>query len=249
MCDNNCQNEKNKILNILEKFECLNDIIDEIREDYNNKQFIGKITTLIANSNEFIYYGGPPKYKIESKSRIDNLNNFRKEMDYSSHYNYWLKCKKEHEEMPNEINTHCLCFNCIKNLCFIKNIKTEKLYTIGIECINKFINNRRTCSICSKSHRNSKDNYCKDCRFDIKKLEEEKKKEKERKKQEEIYNQIKEFNFRKDNICKFGKYKGEEFSIVFNDKSYIKWALKNLDMNDKNNLYYLIKLYYETITQ
>lgn len=258
MCDISCINERNEIYNILQEFTCLNDIIDEIKEDYNNKEFIGKITTLIAKSNEFIYYGGPPKYQqINEKIIVDGnytvLNNFKKpEIIPNPHYNAWLNCKKENEKMPELIKSHCLCFHHIKNLCFIKNIKTEKIYTIGIECINKFTNNRRTCGICNNPHRNSKDNHCKDCRIKIKeelklKKEEENKKkyDEKQKRQNEMANFI---YFKSYNICKFGKYNGEEFEIVFKDKSYIRWVLKNLDMDNKNNLYYLIKLYKERIS-
>lgn len=261
MCDNNCIEfkEREKVFNILKELSCLKSIIDDIEKTYMKKAYIGNITTLISDSNEFIYYGGPKKYKVVNTSRIDildNKDNLQTEETYSAHYNYWLKCKQENEKMPESIKAHCLCFHCIKNLCFIKHIKTGKIYTIGIECINKFTNNRRTCDICNNPHRNSKDNHCKDCRIKIKdelKLKEEKEKieiENQRRRDLEIYYQKKrdkeqEYYFREGNICKFGKYKGEEFNIVFKDKSYIKWALKNFDIDNKNNLYYLLKLYKE----
>lgn len=251
MCDTNCnyKDERDRVFELLQEFDCLKDIIDKIKIDYKNKAFIGKITSLIADSNEFIYYGGPPKYKQKNEKTLVNgcydiLNNFKKpELEYSSHYNYWLKCRKENEEMPESIKSHCLCFHCIKNLCFIKSKITEKIYTIGIECINKFTISRRTCSKCSKPHRNSKDNYCNDCREDIKEID----KILERKKQEEIYNTRKEYKFNEDYICKFGKYKGEGFDIVFEDKKYIKWALSIFDINKKDNIYFLIKLYQDYI--
>lgn len=175
MCDSEClkKDERVKILEILETFDFLKDIIDEIRETYTKKAYIGKITNFIADSNEFIYYGGPPKYRQinTSKSGDNILYNFSSpERVYSSHYNYWLKCKLIGEEMPNMIKAHCLCFHCIKALCFIKNIKTGKIYTIGIECIKKFTNNNRQCEKCYAKHRNSKDNFCKKCRVEKAKL-------------------------------------------------------------------------------
>lgn len=230
MCNDKCNNqyEREQIFEILTEFDCLKNLIDKIQLNYKTKSFIGKITTLIAKSNEFIYYGGPPKYIQLNEKKIINgnfdvLNNFKepKLSPNNSHYNYWLKCKKPHEIMPSLIKSHCLCFHCIKNLCFIKNKKTNKLYTIGIECINKFINTRRTCETCFKPHKNSKDNYCKECRILIK-------------------DKLKLGN----TIIKFGKHYGKSIEfLINNDLGYVLWIIKQ----DKNKMFNDIIKYYNYI--
>ena len=246
MCDDTCllQNERIEIFNILKEFKCLTSIIDDIEKNYTKKYYIGKITTLIAESGDFIYYGGPKLIEIKNENRENPLNSgFIESEKYSRHYNFLKKIKKNDDILPTNMQKHCLCFHCIDNLCYIKNIHTNKIYTIGESCIHKF-ETKRLCEICNNSHNNRKDNYCNDCRIIIKKEN----KEEEKSKQINLHNKRKENEFNRNFICKFGKYTNCYYNEVFDDKNYIQWAYSELDMNKKNNMYFLIKLYQEWIT-
>jgi len=263
MCNHDCDNNEQRyeIFEILKDFKCLDKIRNKIKEKYNAKSHFKEITSLISKEKEMIYYGGP-----QSCINEDALN---KEYIHNKHSKYWLNIKDDNEVEPFNY-THCLCFHCIKNLCYIKNIKTKKIYVVGNECVNKFVDKDmqgRRCNICKTSHKNIKDNYCNECRKNIKdelkKEKEEKKRAQEKEISERYYQEYlkkkeieNENEFRKGGICKFGKkHKGTLYVDIFNnDKGYIKWALdtyktqqNELGYIKKDNIYYLLKLYQEFI--
>lgn len=93
------------------------------------------------------------------------------------HWNYWINCCKAGFKDPqtgkiyqhNPLKTpkhrpRCQCDQPIQYNCWIFNPNNKKIKVIGSECINKFCQFRRTCSDCGCEHKNTKDNYCKDCR-------------------------------------------------------------------------------------
>ena len=67
---------------------------------------------------------------------------------------------------PFEFRNWCVCGVEIKENCYITDDDVYFL-VIGNCCIKRFLpkeNSGRTCSNCKKPHRNTKDNFCKDCR-------------------------------------------------------------------------------------
>ena len=177
MCNRKCQKnyERDEILEILKDFKCLDKIREKIKEKYKKQSHLKEITNEISDNKEFIYYGGFPTEIVTNESRNDVLNSgCELQLDKKNrHYNYWLMVKKNDEELPKK-TLHCLCFQCITNPCIIKNIHTNKLYVVGSECINKFVpeeNRGRRCERCNIKHRNSKNNFCKDCRTIVKEEE------------------------------------------------------------------------------
>lgn len=263
--------DEETVLKNLESFECLKEVMDDIKNDTFKKKHL--ITTIISESKEFISIGG---------AQIVNKENEEK---YCRHHNHLKLIKKENPqiEIP-QLTSRCLCFHHITHNRYIKNINTGKIYVVGSCCINKFINEElqgRRCSQCNNRHRHSKDNLCKDCRDVIKKekkkaieaeklkraiqkkIEDEERWEYIRAEQERVYQEDlknreieKENEFRRDGICKFGKYKDTPYIDIFNnDKKYItNWALNTYKKNlnelgyiKKDNIYYLLKLYKEFI--
>lgn len=67
-----------------------------------------------------------------------------------------------------EFTDTCICGHKIKENCYIINdLNEDDLIILGNCCIKRFLsedNAGRTCEICKKPHRNTKDNRCKDCR-------------------------------------------------------------------------------------
>lgn len=57
---------------------------------------------------------------------------------------------------------HCVCTHFIKQNCYVRNLKTFKVYTVGNCCIKKFKIKKR-CSICSNSHQRTKHTICFAC--------------------------------------------------------------------------------------
>lgn len=233
----------------LKEFDSLKDMIEEIETKmFYNSGFSGRITTKLANSKEFIKYGGREKFKYSNS--LDADDTIIKTHIPTTENNYWRICKKDNDIMPKHMGI-CLCFHDIKYNCFIKNIKTNKIYVVGRCCIKKFVHKEmagRRCDICLGPHRNSKNNICFDCRDVIKEKERLESYEKERLERLERYEKEKECVFREDNICKFGKHKSKSYDVIFKDKGYIRWAYKQLNMEKKDNIYYLMKLYKEHIT-
>jgi len=254
------------ILNDLKLFKCLNDVIEEVEEVFDKCGFLGKITTLLSKSKDFIYYGGASSNTYKNALNDDIDNPIIKIKNSNPDNNYWKICKKEGEERP-EYRTRCLCFHEIKKNCYIKSLKLNKIFIVGKCCIKKFIHEDmrgRRCEICMEKHRNSKNNICNVCRKEEKIarnileeerrniLEEERRGEeiarnilKEKRRKEEIARNILEEKRRNknNNFCNFGKYKGLHFNEVIKDKNYIYWC-KETFLKDKKkytNMYFLIK--------
>ncbi len=221
MCNNNCDNNEQRedILEILKDFKCLDKIREEIERDYNIKSHFKQITNLISKDKEMIYYGGPMSCVDEDAKNKEYISN--------RHYKYWINNKEEEEEEPFNY-THCLCFHCIKNLCYIKNIRTKKIYVVGNECINKFVDptmQGRLCKRCKEKHKNHKDNYCNKCRIIIKEEIKQAKEEQERlykiernkKIEEEI--KIRKEKENKEHLYKIEKIKEEQEKVY---QEYLK---------------------------
>ena len=119
----------------------------------------------IFASGDWVYAGG----------RHDEMNN--KNKTNIRHKKYWETFrqpgnhsgpkKDELLEPPPQI-FQCICSHEIDNNCFIYNTKTSELKVLGITCIKKFGSTERVCVNCEKSHKNRNDNYCKECRDQIK---------------------------------------------------------------------------------
>ena len=75
--------------------------------------------------------------------------------------------KDELLELP-PFTRNCICGHDIEKNRFIYNTKTSELKVLGITCIERFISTERVCVNCEKSHKNRNDNYCKECRDEIK---------------------------------------------------------------------------------
>ena len=86
------------------------------------------------------------------------------------HSNYWILCCNSvfsHKQNPLKTPKHrnrCECNKLIQYNCWIYNPHNKKIKVIGSECVNKFCTLRRTCAECKCEHKNTKDNYCKECR-------------------------------------------------------------------------------------
>ena len=89
--------------------------------------------------------------------------------DRNQHLNYWkIACKGE--KIPEHAD-RCICNQRIVENCYItgKIDNEEVLIIMGNCCIKRFIPKcMRTCENCGDAHRNSKDNFCKECRKKLK---------------------------------------------------------------------------------
>ena len=69
---------------------------------------------------------------------------------------------------------YCLCGHWIKENCFIyrkRNERTIDIRVIGNCCITLFDLSGKHCKLCDSVHQNRKDNYCNNCRTEMKKQE------------------------------------------------------------------------------
>lgn len=82
---------------------------------------------------------------------------------------YFKMCFPNHER-PEPVDK-CLCEHPIQQNCFIsKDFDINTILIVGNCCIKRFIKqSSKTCEVCQKSHRNSKTNYCNDCKETYKK--------------------------------------------------------------------------------
>jgi hypothetical protein len=81
-----------------------------------------------------------------------------------SHRNYFKICGLLDKEPM--ITNKCICNHDIEEQCYLAN-DNKQVLIIGNCCIKHFLpeeNQGRHCEKCNKKHRNTKDNYCKDCR-------------------------------------------------------------------------------------
>ena len=96
--------------------------------------------------------------------------------DAESHKNYWKIFSRSINlpiDDPIKHNSHCICGHEIQKNCWIykkgskKNPNKHRFKVIGNECINRFMDKRRTCHICDKEHRNRVVNRCNECRIGL----------------------------------------------------------------------------------
>jgi hypothetical protein len=91
---------------------------------------------------------------------------------FDSHLNYWnifarsMNFPGGAEKKPRFKN-YCVCGQELERNCWIYNKNENRIKIIGSECINKFLDKRRTCSICGEEHRNRIVNRCNDCRWGL----------------------------------------------------------------------------------
>ncbi len=85
------------------------------------------------------------------------------------HSRYFDMCFPR-DPFPDKVKK-CMCDHPIVENCYIsKDFDINTLLIIGNCCIKKFIKaSSRTCEVCQKSHRNTKTNYCNDCKDTYKK--------------------------------------------------------------------------------
>lgn len=83
--------------------------------------------------------------------------------------------EKEYDFGEIFLKKNCICKQSIKHLCFLhnKNYKDNKkpeYLLVGSCCITKFMPNglEKTCSKCGEIHQNRKDNFCNNCREELK---------------------------------------------------------------------------------
>jgi uncharacterized protein (DUF3820 family) len=139
--------------------------------------------------------------------------------DFEHHLNYFKIAFPKHIPIP-PFQDHCLCNHSIIRQCYITDGETAEV--IGSCCIKKFLPpkyQKRTCVICKKPHKNSKNNFCGSCRTEYLTTE-------------NLYNLI---NYYK---IKFGKYTDYNLSEIYKtDKHYIGWIRRNIkDVEIQKNI-------------
>jgi len=87
--------------------------------------------------------------------------------DFGEHANFWpIFCRGEgwNPTPKPKFKDHCVCGQELERNCWIYNRDENRMKVIGSECINKFLDKRRTCHICGDEHQNRIVNRCNDCR-------------------------------------------------------------------------------------
>jgi len=184
------------------------------------------------------------------KTFIDYLTNEEKitEQEFKDNYRYCGSNNSHYikkmcpniEHIPN--NTKCICGHEISDNYYFTDIripkeKRQKLIILGSKCKNRYIekNQRlKKCELCDKPHKNIKDNYCNNCRINIKN------KEKEEKKQVNENEKILKYTI------DFGKHHGKKPHKL--PKDYLSWVLskksdKYLNFDKKNKVKQYMKIY------
>ena len=90
--------------------------------------------------------------------------------DFGSHKNYWTIFARgqgwDYRNRP-KFKNYCVCGQELQRNCWVYNEKNNRMKVIGSECINKFIDKRRTCHLCNEEHKNRIVNRCNDCRIGL----------------------------------------------------------------------------------
>jgi hypothetical protein len=94
--------------------------------------------------------------------KMEDLNNWKYCGGNSgSHYNYFKLCFPILPNIPFE--DFCVCGVSIHEQCYITD--GNKFIVVGNVCIKNFLEKSgRTCEECASPHRNSRDNFCNECR-------------------------------------------------------------------------------------
>jgi len=167
----------------------------------------------------------------------------------NTHYNYLLQLINDYPELKKSVNFDdinddsynffkCICGHNIKQRCFIikkdKPLTFDNFITIGNCCINVFYNaingkNKRECSDCGAFHRNSKNNFCKDCRNFKNSVEKikihlnQEIRNFKNKQRNQFLHLEHLFNNSFHNKILFGKYKDKNIYDFLGDKNYSNW--------------------------
>ncbi len=86
--------------------------------------------------------------------------------DDGSHWKYFRLLFGSKHEFPTH-KDNCVCGHEIRYNCYITYDGFDEIMVLGSCCIKRFMPKEtagRTCSNCKKPHKNSKDNYCHECR-------------------------------------------------------------------------------------
>ncbi len=239
--------KKNIVYEILKDFKCLDPIRDYIENNYQIKQNIPKITTILQEKENFIFYGAP------DNSHLTKLSNTADHTMFLKLYNPNI------DTIRSKDLTICLCMKCnLIHSIYIKNLNTNNIYIIGSKCKDKFIRpelSGKRCTICFEPHNRRKGQViCKKCEKEEKKrLKEKEKKEKDeelkRIKELELLKKIDEDNYKKfvfKNSMWFGKYRFCRYEEVFKDINYMNWIIKTYNESEdkkNHNFRYLVRLY------
>jgi len=90
---------------------------------------------------------------------------------FGRHLNYLKTILKENINLQQPPHLEkCVCDHDICYNCYIVDKAKTRMIVIGSCCINSFMpegKKGRTCGVCGESHRNRKDNMCKECRNKI----------------------------------------------------------------------------------
>lgn len=109
----------------------------------------------------------------------------------------------------------CVCGVAISENCYLTNIKTHAIVTVGNCCIKKFMPEQATkrCLVCSTPKKHMKDGTCSDCKQKAKSG---------------------------DRVVTFGKHKGKTYEKVReSDPQYCAWVLGQTDFKYKHFYDYL----------
>ena len=100
--------------------------------------------------------------------------------DFEEHKRYWKIFSESHglnQKNHPPFKSNCVCGQELERNCWVFKVKDGNLQkkangdvyckTIGSECINKFLDKRRTCHMCGKEHNNRIVNRCNYCRVGL----------------------------------------------------------------------------------
>ena len=113
-----------------------------------------ELVDVYTRDKNWIYFGGGFHTTIHDR-------------DVRNHYNHfkirWKDFFKNQPYIGHE--DRCKCNTKILQQCYILNTKSKEIVVLGNCCIRRFGLNGRTCSMCNAVHKNTSDNYCKECRI------------------------------------------------------------------------------------
>ena len=99
--------------------------------------------------------------------------------DFEAHKRYWRIFSESHglSQLTPRFKRNCVCGQELERNCWVFKVVDGKIQkktdggvyckTIGSECINKFLDKRRTCHRCGEEHKNRIVNRCNDCRVGL----------------------------------------------------------------------------------
>ena len=92
------------------------------------------------------------------------------ENDFNKHPKKYINCELYKKIKNRFIYEHnCVCGQYITRNCFICSISSDILLNIGVCCNKQFNDNaiKKFCNLCGIHHRNTKNNFCNECRSKI----------------------------------------------------------------------------------